>query len=179
MEGRHGLVIRVFRVDLWRRPAWHVRVATDASPWGLGAVCAMPPQKRRRSDHSSHDQLVELHRDRGDVNYAVGDMYVGRVRKVMPNLNAGFVDVGHGKDAFLHHQDLGPQYKTQQQWVKRVMSGKQPTADISKFKRGLSIFEDIKLREQLLSNTNAPVISVNHLRSNLQNVVLAHQQDGP
>ena len=46
----------------------------------------------------------------------------------MPNLNAGFVDVGHGKDAFLHHQDLGPQFKTQQIWVKRVMSGKQPTA---------------------------------------------------
>ena len=57
-------------------------------------------------------QLVELHRDRGDVQYAVGDIYVGRVRKVMPNLNAGFVDVGHGKDAFLHHSDLGPQYKT-------------------------------------------------------------------
>ena len=51
--------------------------------------------------------------------------------------------------------------------------------NISKFKRGLSIFEDTKLREQLLSNTNAPVISVNHLRSNLQNVVLAHQQNGP
>ena len=51
--------------------------------------------------------------------------------------------------------------------------------NISKFKRGLSIFEDENLREQLLSNTNAPVISVNHLRQNLQNVVLAHQQDGP
>ena len=51
--------------------------------------------------------------------------------------------------------------------------------NISKFKRGLSIFEDEKLREQLLSNTNAPVISVSHLRTNLQNVVLAHQQDGP
>ena len=92
-------------------------------------------------------QLVELHRDRGDVNYAVGDMYVGRVRKVMPNLNAGFVDVGHGKDAFLHHQDLGPQYKTQQQWVKRVMSGKQPTADISQFKREPDIERKGKMKD--------------------------------
>ena len=92
-------------------------------------------------------QLVELHRDRGEVNYAVGDMYVGRVRKVMPNLNAGFVDVGHGKDAFLHHQDLGPQYKTQQQWVKRVMSGKQPTADISKFKREPDIERKGKMKD--------------------------------
>ena len=51
--------------------------------------------------------------------------------------------------------------------------------NLSKFKRGLSIFEDEHLREQLLSNTNAPVISVNHLRKNLQNVVLAHKKDGP
>ena len=92
-------------------------------------------------------QLVELHRDRGDVQYAVGDIYVGRVRKVMPNLNAGFVDVGHGKDAFLHHSDLGPQYKTQQIWVKRVMSGKQPTADISKFKREEDIDRKGKMKD--------------------------------
>ena len=92
-------------------------------------------------------QLVELHRDRGDVQYAVGDIYVGRVRKVMPNLNAGFVDVGHGKDAFLHHSDLGPQFKTQQIWVKRVMSGKQPTSDISKFKREEDIERKGKMKD--------------------------------
>ena len=92
-------------------------------------------------------QLVELHRDRGDVQYAVGDIYVGRVRKVMPNLNAGFVDVGHGKDAFLHHSDLGPQFKTQQIWVKRVMSGKQPTSDISQFKREADIERKGKMKD--------------------------------
>ncbi len=92
-------------------------------------------------------QLVELHRDRGDVQYAVGDIYVGRVRKVMPNLNAGFVDVGHGKDAFLHHSDLGPQFQTQQIWVKRVMSGKQPTSDISQFKREADIDRKGKMKD--------------------------------
>ena len=94
-------------------------------------------------------QLVELHRDRGDVQYAVGDIYVGRVRKVMPNLNAGFVDVGHGKDAFLHHSDLGPQFKTQQIWVKRVMSGKQPTSDISQFKREEDIDRKGKMKDHV------------------------------
>lgn len=92
-------------------------------------------------------QLVELHRDRGDVRYAVGDIYVGRVRKVMPNLNAGFVDVGHGKDAFLHHQDLGPQFNTQQAWLKRVMAGKQPVADISQFKREADIERKGKMKD--------------------------------
>ena len=65
----------------------------------------------------------------------------------MPNLNAGFVDVGHGKDAFLHHSDLGPQFKTQQIWVKRVMSGKQPTSDISKFKREEDIERKGKMKD--------------------------------
>ncbi|MDG1674943.1 MAG: ribonuclease E/G, partial [Flavobacteriales bacterium] len=92
-------------------------------------------------------QLVELHRDRGDVQYSVGDIYVGRVRKVMPNLNAGFVDVGHGKDAFLHHSDLGPQFQTQQVWVKRVMSGKQPTSEIRQFKREEDIDRKGKMKD--------------------------------
>lgn len=51
--------------------------------------------------------------------------------------------------------------------------------NISKFKRGLSIFEDKVLRDQLLSNTAAPVISVGHLRQSLQNVVLAQDKHGP
>lgn len=45
--------------------------------------------------------------------------------------------------------------------------------NISKFKRGLSVFDEKNLREQLLSSTNAPVISINELRDNLQTVVLA------
>ena len=79
-------------------------------------------------------KLVELHRDPGDTSYRVGDIYLGRVRKVLPNLNAGFIDVGYDRDAFLHHSDLGVQFKTQQKWTKLVMSGKMPVSDIEKFK---------------------------------------------
>ena len=57
-------------------------------------------------------QLVELHEDKGNQEYAVGDIYLGRVKKVLPSLNAGFVDIGHPKDAFLHYLDLGPQYRS-------------------------------------------------------------------
>ena len=63
-------------------------------------------------------KLVELHRDPGETSYRVGDIYLGRVRKVMPNLNAGFIDVGYDRDAFLHHSDLGAQYKTLHKWTK-------------------------------------------------------------
>ena len=62
-------------------------------------------------------QLAELHRDQGNNGYAVGDIFLGRVRKVLPSLNAAFVDVGHERDAFLHYLDLGPHYKTQQRYA--------------------------------------------------------------
>ena len=49
-------------------------------------------------------KLIELHEDRGNSDFAVGDIYLGRVRRVVPSLNAAFVDVGYEKDAFLHQQ---------------------------------------------------------------------------
>ncbi|HPK04939.1 MAG TPA: ribonuclease E/G, partial [Bacteroidales bacterium] len=47
--------------------------------------------------------LVELDKEKSNNKYAVGDVYLGRVRKIMPGLNAAFVDVGYEKDAFLHY----------------------------------------------------------------------------
>ena len=49
--------------------------------------------------------LVELHKEHNDTNYAVGDVYLGKVKKIMPGLNAAFIDVGYEKDAFLHYLD--------------------------------------------------------------------------
>ena len=46
--------------------------------------------------------LVELNKEKSNNNFAVGDIYLGRVKKIMPGLNAAFVDVGYEKDAFLH-----------------------------------------------------------------------------
>ena len=37
--------------------------------------------------------LVELHKEHINNNYAVGDIYLGRIKKIMPGLNAAFVDV--------------------------------------------------------------------------------------
>ena len=56
----------------------------------------------------SNKRLVELNQEQTNNNYSVGDVYLGRVKKVMPGLNAAFVDVGYEKDAFLHYLDLGP-----------------------------------------------------------------------
>jgi ribonuclease G len=53
-------------------------------------------------------KLVELHHEKADNSFAVGDLYLGKVKKLIPGLNAAFVDVGFEKDAFLHYTDLSP-----------------------------------------------------------------------
>lgn len=57
-------------------------------------------------------QLVELNKEKCRTGFAVGDIYLGKVRKIMPGLNAAFVSIGHEKDAFIHYLDLGPQFTT-------------------------------------------------------------------
>ena len=71
-------------------------------------------------------RLIELVAEKGDDRFSVGDIYLGRVKKIAAGLNAAFVDVGHSKDAFLHYHDLGPQLATWQSFVKKVALGKQP-----------------------------------------------------
>jgi len=63
-------------------------------------------------------RLVELRKEKSNIQFTVGDIYLGRVKKIMPGLNAAFVDVGYEKDAFLHYHDLGPQFKTLNKFLK-------------------------------------------------------------
>lgn len=65
-------------------------------------------------------RLVELQRERRDLAFAVGDIYLGKVKKVMPGLNAAFVDVGYQKDAFLHYLDLGLHFLQQQKLLELI-----------------------------------------------------------
>lgn len=69
-------------------------------------------------------KLSELHYDNTD-EFSVGDVYLGKIKKIVPGLNAAFVDVGYEKDAFLHYHDLGPQIKSLQKFTKKTATGKQ------------------------------------------------------
>lgn len=69
-------------------------------------------------------RLIELHKDEEDSNFAVGDVFIAKIRKVVPGLNAAFVNVGYEKDAFLHYHDLGPQLASLLKFTKRVSTGK-------------------------------------------------------
>lgn len=76
--------------------------------------------------------LVELQSEGGDLSYSVGNMYLGRVKKLMPALNACFVDVGYEKDAFLHYLDLGPQFNSLEKFVKQTLSNRKKLPLMSK-----------------------------------------------
>ena len=69
------------------------------------------------------NSLVELHRDKTNNQFAVGDVYLGRVKKILPGLNAAFVDVGYPKEAFLHYLDLGLQANSLIKYKKAVVGG--------------------------------------------------------
>ncbi|MFN8775749.1 MAG: Rne/Rng family ribonuclease [Flavobacteriales bacterium] len=105
-----------------------------------------------------HDKaLVELHREQVNQQYAVGDIYLGRVRKLIPHLNAAFVDVGYEKDAFLHYLDLGPQFASFNLFTRRTISGEQKSADLLDFDMQPDIRKDGKVKDALGQGYVIPV----------------------
>jgi ribonuclease G len=57
-------------------------------------------------------KLVELHKEVTGNGFIVGDLYLGKIKKVVPGNNAAFVNVGFEKDGFLHYTDLSPNFKS-------------------------------------------------------------------
>lgn len=79
-------------------------------------------------------RLVSLQKESRNIAYAVGDLYLAKVKKIMPGLNAAFLDVGYDKDAFLHYLDLGPQFSSYTKFLQEAMADKKKVPNISKFK---------------------------------------------
>jgi ribonuclease G len=78
-------------------------------------------------------QLTELHKEENVSSFQVGDVYLAKIKKIMPNLNAAFLDVGHERDAFLHYTDLGPNFKSVQKLTKIVTQGGLKDASLAEF----------------------------------------------
>ncbi|MGV3630720.1 MAG: Rne/Rng family ribonuclease [Bacteroidota bacterium] len=104
-------------------------------------------------------KLIELHEEQGNTDFAVGDIYLGKVRKIVPSLNAAFVDVGYEKDAFLHYLDLGPQFASLSKFTKDSLQGRQNVADLQYFKFEKEIAKDGKM-EQVLSTSQQILVQV-------------------
>ena len=82
--------------------------------------------------------LVELSKEQCKTGFAVGDIYLGKVRKIMPGLNAAFVNIGHERDAFIHYLELGSQFSS----LQKVVDSRQPG------KRGVKV-ETMKLEPNI------------------------------
>lgn len=93
-------------------------------------------------------RLVELHYERGQGQFAVGDIYLGKIKKLMPGLNAVFVDVGYEKDAFLHYTDLSPYLRSLLKFTKACIEGNVTWGDdFSRFKNEAEIMKSGKITE--------------------------------
>lgn len=102
-------------------------------------------------------KLIELHEEKGNNDFMVGDIYLGKVRKVVPSLNAAFVDVGYEKDAFLHYLDLGPQFKSMDKYVQNTLQKKQNVSDLLYFKPEPNIEKTGKIDEHVSSTKQVMV----------------------
>ena len=101
--------------------------------------------------------LAELHQEQMGNHYSVGDIYLGRIKKIMPGLNAAFVDVGYEKDAFLHYFDLGAQVNS----VLKFAKENKIKASDRKLLNGFSLEKEIqksgKIGDILSKNQLIPV----------------------
>ncbi len=80
-------------------------------------------------------RLVEYQNEPTGQSFSVGNIYVAKVKKLMPGLNASFVDVGYERDAFLHYLDLGSQFNSYAKYLKQVDSDRRKLFPISKATR--------------------------------------------
>ncbi|MBL7924921.1 MAG: Rne/Rng family ribonuclease [Bacteroidia bacterium] len=102
-------------------------------------------------------RLVELNKEKKENNFSVGDIYLGRVKKLMPSLNAAFVDIGYEKDAFLHYLDLGAQVQSLLKFMKNTQGGRQEDALLNNFELEADIHKAGKIGQVLNPNLNIMV----------------------
>lgn len=96
--------------------------------------------------------LVELHKEKTNTQHSVGDIYVGKVKKIMSGLNAAFVDVGFEKDAFLHYLDLGQQYNSVAKFVANANNDKPESLSLDNFELEPEIEKVGKISSVLKAN---------------------------
>ena len=98
-------------------------------------------------------KLIELNKDdENGTKFTVGDIYIAKIRRIVPGLNAAFVSVGHEKDAFLHYHDLGPNVPSLLNFVKRVSTGKLKNYSLDNFQFNKPIEKHGKINQAIKSN---------------------------
>ncbi len=94
-------------------------------------------------------QLVEFNKEKREVRFSVGDIYLGKVKKIMPGLNAAFVNVGYERDAFLHYLDLGAQFRSLHKFYLTALQRQGRIIPMHKFKPEQDLDKDGKITDVL------------------------------
>ena len=94
-------------------------------------------------------QLIELNKEKRNIQFSVGDIYLGKVKKIMPGLNAAFINVGYERDAFLHYLDLGAQFRSLHKYYSSAVQKKGRIPSIHKIKTESDIDKDGKISDVL------------------------------
>lgn len=93
--------------------------------------------------------LVEYQTEQRSASFSVGNIYMAKVKKLMPGLNACFVDVGFERDAFLHYLDLGSQFSSYEKYLKQVQSDRKKLYPFSKATRLPDLKKDGSIQNTL------------------------------
>lgn len=101
-------------------------------------------------------RLVEFRKEKRQQQFIVGDVYWATVKKIMPGLNAAFINVGSSKDAFLHYHDLGPQFKSLCRYAELTLQKRERIA-FSKLKTLPDIRKEGKIADVLKPGQHIPV----------------------
>lgn len=94
-------------------------------------------------------KLIELNYEKSNTKFAVGDIYLGKVKKLMPGLNAAFIDIGYKKDAFLHYLDLGPNFQSLSKFLHMGLSSKHRKIKVNKIHQEPEIDKNGKIQDVL------------------------------
>ncbi len=100
-------------------------------------------------------QLVEYQNEPREASFSVGNIYIAKVKKLMPGLNACFVDVGYERDAFLHYLDLGSHFNSYQKYLKQVQSDRKKLFPFSKASKMPELEKDGSIQNVLESRTGS------------------------
>lgn len=95
-------------------------------------------------------KLIEYNRESSQGHsFSVGDVFLGRVKKLLPALNAAFVDIGDSKEAFIHYLDLGLYFGAFDNFVKKSNANTDLKALYSRTQIGPALEKEGKIENVL------------------------------
>ena len=94
-------------------------MSTEIEKQEKDLVVSVGPTEVKLALMENHKLIEYNHESSQGHSYSVGDVFLGRVKKLLPALNAAFVDIGQSKEAFVHYLDLGLYFRSFDQFVKQ------------------------------------------------------------